>query len=179
MTATGAKLTPGEYDVDPEFTEPAPALVHGVATVHTFTPLDACSPNCWHLVDTEHADHPGTDMSWRWRVTAAAHSMALAALADPALPEGTQAMVPLVMPGKEHGWWLVGQPVETIHDVVILATAGRTPAEDRPVPGKVLDYCAARTLAEHIAAAYLGDRAGTTAHACITADGTTFIHEAF
>jgi hypothetical protein len=155
--------------------------VHGIATTHTFDPAPDClGPNCWHDNMTSYttdASPEQIDLSVRWRVTLDAHSAALRALLDPDLPPGTMAMIPLVQPGKQHGWWETGQPVETVPGVIILATEGGHDDSAKTVPGKVLDYSAARTLADKIAETYLAGRDGTFGHAVVEANGSTFVHE--
>ncbi len=166
-------------------TTTATRTIHGIAGTHTFDPSADCAGHtCWHwdldLFDPDVDALPEQiDMAARWRVTSTAHDTALAALADADLPAGTMAMIPLVQPGKQHGWWTIGQPVEVVEHVVILCTEGGHDDSAKTVAGKVLDYGAARNLADDIAKAYLAGREGTFGHAIVEADGRTFVHEGF
>lgn len=75
------------------------------------------------------------------------------------------AVVPLALPGKQRGWWTVGQPVRPVAGMWI----GYTGAWDHP-----LDYGHARNAAEDAAQADLDFRGeeGTTAYVTIHPDGT-------
>jgi hypothetical protein len=160
------QTAPVDFHADPELTDP----VHGLATVHTFDPSPSClGDNCWHAQVADWT-HPNSDMHNRWRMTLNAHATAMTLLAQH--PAAEYAVVVLVQPGKGHGWWGTGQPVETVPGVVLLAQ-GR----DSTTDGVVLGYPAARNLAGEIGKAYLAGREGTTAHVLVERTGDTFVHE--
>jgi hypothetical protein len=116
------------------------------------------------------------DLADRWLPTpeSLAHARALLA-ADPA---ADVAMIPMIQPGKVHGWWTIGQEVRTVPGVIFLAA-------DRDEPrGSILGYSHARRLCELVAQEVLVQMweqrrdadpsrlhcPGTTAYACYSRD---------
>lgn len=109
-----------------------------------------------------------TDMTERFRPSDAQIRRAVRQLSD--LPSDWLAAVPIVLPGKERGWWTPGQTVETLDGMIYL---GRNTFDD----AEPLTYGRARENALEAAAAALGDRAGTVAYASISPDGTWSVFE--
>jgi hypothetical protein len=120
------------------------------------------------------------DLQARWLPTEQAVKMARAAVRAAveanlaARPHDIVAIVPMYQPGKEHGWWTIGQRVETVAGVVLVAYsgAGETPKD-------LMDYHKARDLAERTARGYLGDEEGTTATAVVDLDGKAAVFEGY
>jgi hypothetical protein len=124
-----------------------------------------------------------TDMAERFRPTPAAVQHARALLA--AIPHADLAAVPLLMPGKRHGWWTLGQPVETVPGAVFAGYNGcDVDAAERTTRANqhglslaewdtlgIQSYSIARDLAAHAAARVLGSRPGTVGWATIWRDG--------
>jgi hypothetical protein len=98
-----------------------------------------------------------------------------------ATPEADVALIPIVAPGKDRGIWTMGQPVETVPGVVILAKDhDLTPGEiDRQEYRKVSGYGTARTMAETLAHAHLGNRPGVAAYSVVSRNGHPGTFEAF
>lgn len=109
------------------------------------------------------------DLAARWRPTDTQIEEATAALAaGPA--EATDAIVPLALPGKERGWWEIGQAVEPGPGVWLA---------DRKAWDGALSYSAAREAADQAAADQLGDRPGQSGYATIARDGLWHVWEGF
>lgn len=107
------------------------------------------------------------DLAARWRPTDTQIHEAVAALAaGPA--EATDAFVPLALPGKQRGWWEVGQLVEPVPGVWL---ADRT-AWDGP-----LSYSAAREAADQAGADQLAGRPGVSGYATIDRAGVWHVWE--
>jgi hypothetical protein len=120
------------------------------------------------------------DLAARWLPTIEARQQAAAAvrvavhqLGVPA--RDVTALVPMIQPGKERGIWTLGQAVETIPGVILVAYSG---AGEVPVPG-LLDYHEARNIAETIGRNRLAEtgRLGTTGYAAVDEDGEAAVFE--
>lgn len=114
-----------------------------------------------------------TDMRRRMRPSPAAVKYATAILAAQPHPDALAA-VPMVFPGKTHGTWDIGQPVETIDKVILVGL--NIPFSQEP-PAGWADYGWARDTAEKIARDKLAGRDGTFGYATIRPDGTWAVFE--
>lgn len=114
-------------------------------------------------------DTAAADLAARWRPTDEQIREAVAALAA-GPPSATDAFVPLALPGKEHGWWEIGQLVEPAPGVWLA---------DRNAWDGPLSYSAAREAADQAAADQLGDRPGQSGYATIARDGRWHVWEGF
>jgi hypothetical protein len=119
------------------------------------------------------------DLAARWLPTIEARQQAAAAVRVAAhqltIPErDLAALVPMIQPGKERGIWTLGQAVETIPGVILVAYTGAGPA-----PEGVLDYHEARNIAETIGRNRLAEtgRLGTTGYAAVDEDGEAAVFE--
>jgi hypothetical protein len=117
---------------------------------------------------------PDQDMAARWRPSETAVAYAVALLK--AEPFADYALVPMILPGKTHGWWEIGQEVQTVPGVVLLAVNNRS-SEPLPYNTPVPTYSWARHECWELARRYLADSKGTTAYAAISADGTWAVFE--
>jgi hypothetical protein len=91
-------------------------------------------------------------------------------------PNAAIVMIPMIQPGKQRGWWTVGQEVVTVPGVFFLATDTSEPRDG------VLSYDHARHYCEILAGQVLADEwrrrsdadpsrlhaPGTTAHAVVS-----------
>lgn len=112
------------------------------------------------------------DVRARWRPSEQQIALAVTELAANPHGEAWLAAVPLVMPGKEHGVWTLGQPVEHVEGVVFL---GRNSFD----AGASSSYAEARNFAADAARKALGDRPGTVGWATIYSDGGWSVFEDF
>jgi hypothetical protein len=112
------------------------------------------------------------DMAARWRPSETAVKHAVAMLRSEARAD--YAIVPMILPGKVHGWWEIGQEVQTVPGVVLLAVNGY---HDNEWADEVPSYSWARNESWEIAERHLGDREGTTGYASIGPDGTWAVFE--
>lgn len=111
------------------------------------------------------------DMRARWLPDPAVVESARAALDGE--PEAYVAMIPMVQPGKDHGFWQVGQVVQTIGHIVLAVKGDVAPAGYPEIRtyGDARNCCIARALAA------LGDRKGTVAYAIVYRDGDLSVFE--
>lgn len=109
----------------------------------------------------------------RWVPDPAAVAVAVAALkaADPTDSLDLLAAIPMVQPGKTHGWWTIGQEVETVMGAVFL---GRNRCDGA---GSYPSYGTARNAASVVARGALGEREGTVAWVTVESDGYWSVHE--
>lgn len=114
---------------------------------------------------------PAQDLRERWLPADSAVKQARAMLDT--CPAADTALIPMCQPGKTRGFWTVGQQVETVHGVILLAYGGYESDQPEGVP----TYGWALNTAEAIAADQLGDRPGTTGHAVVTRDGHVAVFE--
>ena len=126
------------------------------------------SDPCTCPIDDEELT-PEQDMQDRWRPTETAVNHAVALLK--AEPRADFALVPLVQPGKEYGWWEIGQKVETVPGVVILSVNSFKAGADIP------SHSWARNATSQVAKRVLGDAPGTVSYASISRDGTWAVFE--
>lgn len=120
------------------------------------------------------AVHPADDMAARWLPSDEAVRQARAAL--DAEPRADLAAIPMVQPGKTRRIWTVGQPVETVEDLVFLGVNSSGDEGRGPVPS----WSAARDAASEAAKAARGDRPGTVAYAVVSRDGhVTVVEDVF
>lgn len=112
----------------------------------------------------------------RWNPHPQAVHLARTLLA--AAPDADMAVLPMYQPGKTYGFWRSGQPVHTVHGVVLLAR------NSFDTTGQIPEYPWARDMAARIAADRLlsyaaehpeirnsGGGTGTVAWATVHADG--------
>jgi len=101
--------------------------------------------------------------------TAVAHARALLA----AEPGADLAFIPMCLPGKEYGWWRLGQQVVTVPGVVLLARKSSSDA------GAVPSGSWARNTAAAIARQVLQERGqdGVAAYAVVRREGHTPVFE--
>jgi beta-phosphoglucomutase-like phosphatase (HAD superfamily) len=104
------------------------------------------------------------DMRARWKPSPDQDRAAAKLLA--ANPRAYGVIVALALPGKAHGIWTVGQPVEH--------PEGAWLVKDRRE-----DYHRARDEAERAADRHLGDRAGEASYSIITRDECAATFEGF
>jgi hypothetical protein len=116
---------------------------------------------------------PLDDMRTRLVPTAASIDHAQGVLAD--LPEAEYAIVPMVLPGKQYGFWTTGQPVETVEGQAFACVNLPGGHSGRTVPS----YGAARDQACLAASEALAGRPGTIATASVSRDGEAAIFEEF
>ena len=136
---------------------------------------------------TDHTqDKTAEDLRARW--LPADTAIVQARLLLDANPNAAIVMIPMIQPGKTHGWWTTGQEVITVPGVFFLATD-----TDEPRDG-VLSYSHARHYCESLAGEVLADTwkrrceadpsklhtPGTVAHAVISkATGSVAVFEGF
>lgn len=114
-------------------------------------------------------DSTFADLQARWRPSDEQIAGALAALAaGPA--EATTAVVPLTLPGKQHGCWVQGQEVEP--------GEGCWLADSRAWDGP-LAYHGATQAADEASADQLGVRPGQSGYATVDRDGRWAVWEGF
>jgi hypothetical protein len=101
----------------------------------------------------------------RWVPSDASVKVARAMLE--AEPRADMAVIPMAQPGKEHSWWTVGQEVQTVPGVAVLATNGWDVTDPS---GEVPAYSWARAEAVSLAERWLNGRAGTVAYAVVMRD---------
>jgi hypothetical protein len=86
-------------------------------------------------------------------------------------PDDHVVVLGMVQPGKDHGVWVLGQEVETVTGIYLLARTRGTP------PDGARSYGWARNQASELARKQLGDRPGTTGYAVVATDGTVVVFE--
>lgn len=111
---------------------------------------------------------PQADLQARWAPSQ--HQLDVAAAMLAAAPAATHVLVPIAQPGKVHGIWQVGQPVE--HPGGFWLATNRNHAPHFP-------YREARDAAEYAASRHLGDRDGTPGYVTIDRDGNAGVFEGF
>lgn len=110
---------------------------------------------------------PQHDLHANWKPNPEQIANAVAYLKHTASGADT-VVVPLALPGKQRGWWEIGQQVEPAPGYFPASTN----AEDGP-----LEYHAATYAADKAAAEHLGDRPGQSSYATISADGIWHVWE--
>jgi len=115
-----------------------------------------------HCVFSADESSPAQDLAARWVPTDDQIRTAVAML--DVNPGAYAVMVAIALPGKEHGWWTDGQPVEHVPGYWI--------ATDRND-----GYRAARDAASFAADVALGERAGQPSYAIIYRDGHAAMFE--
>jgi hypothetical protein len=116
---------------------------------------------------------PEEDMRARWQPSEAAVRHARALL--DAEPRADLAAIPMIQPGKAHGWWTAGQEVRTVAGAVFIGV-NRFDVEDG---AEVPSYSWARNAASDVARAALGGQPGTVAWATVHRDGHAAVFEDF
>ena len=113
--------------------------------------------------DDPRQDDLEADRITRWQPSPTSVERARKLLASE--PADAVAVIPMYQPGKEHGWWTMGQQVETVEGVVFVAVNSFDPTDTLP------SLSWARDQADLIAATFLRvATGGTTAYAYVTAD---------
>jgi hypothetical protein len=111
-----------------------------------------------------------TDMRERWLPSPASVRHARAVLE--AEPRADVAAIPMVLPGKRHGFWKAGQEVLTVPGVVLIGNS-RDSGGDGDVPG----WSWTRNVACSLARAYLAGLPGTVAYAAVYREGGEAVFE--
>ena len=117
------------------------------------------------------ADPIAADLQERWLPEQSAIDLAVRRLASN--PTADYAAVPMYQPGKEFGWWALGQEVCTVPDVVFI---GVNSFESR---GDVPSFAWARNAAAEVAREHLAGRPGTVGWACVNREGHAAVFEDF
>ena len=173
-TTTPAALDPLAIATHPAFAaggERSSKLFDALAAQHGADPVGFAWIQACLAVDQGAArlaplvDH-GADMRAQWKPTDRQLEIAAAILA--ASPGAYAVLVPLALPGKQHGTWQADQEVEAAPGFFLAETNGW----DGP-----MSYAAARNAAADAARSHLNAREGTSSHASIHSDGHWAVFE--
>lgn len=119
--------------------------------------------------------NPEVDLRARWKPSD--EQLAAAAEALAAAPAADFAVIAIALPGKEHGWWKVGQQVEPVEfpDGDLAKPATNT----FDTEGPLLGFGHLRGVAEDAALAHLAatERDGMGSYGTVDRDGTFAVWE--